>query len=141
VTRLLDLGIPSFLIQATLIGILAQRLVKKICPFCKEPFEIEAAELAALGLDLNQSGLVELWHGKGCIRCRGTGYLGRSGIYEVLPVTESIKKYITPESNIELMREMAQKEGMITLRENAVKKLMEGTTTYQEVLRVTWESL
>jgi general secretion pathway protein E len=141
ITRLLDLGIPAFMIQATLIGILSQRLVKKICTFCKEPFEIEAAELAALGLDLNKSGIVELQHGKGCIKCRGTGYLGRSGIYEVLPVTESIKKYITPECNVELLREMAQKEGMITMRENAVQKLLEGTTTYQEVLRVTWEQL
>jgi general secretion pathway protein E len=141
ITRLLDLGIPAFMIQATLIGILSQRLVKKICTFCKEPFEIEAAELAALGLDLNKSGIVELQHGKGCIKCRGTGYLGRSGIYEVLPVTESIKKFITPECNVELLREMAQKEGMITMRENAIQKLLEGTTTYQEVLRVTWEQV
>jgi general secretion pathway protein E len=139
VTRLQDLGTPSFLLQATLVGILAQRLVRKICPFCKEPFEMDPKELASLGLDLGRNGPVELHMGKGCMKCRGTGYLGRSGVYEVLPVTESIKKLITPESNVEAMLDMAKKEGMITLRENAVKKLLEGETSYQEVLRVTWQ--
>ncbi len=139
ITRLQDLGTPSFLLQATLVGILAQRLVRKICPFCKEPFEIDTKELASLGLDLGRNAPAELHMGKGCMKCRGTGYLGRSGVYEVLPVTESIKKMITPESNVEAMLDMAKKEGMITLRENAVKKLLEGETTYQEVLRVTWK--
>jgi general secretion pathway protein E len=139
VTRLQDLGTPSFLLQATLVGILAQRLVRKICSFCKEPFEMDPKELASLGLDLGGNGPVELHMGKGCMKCRGTGYLGRSGVYEVLPVTESIKKMITPESNVEAMLDMAKREGMITLRENAVKKLLAGETTYQEVLRVTWK--
>ncbi|KPK24349.1 MAG: type II secretion system protein E, partial [Nitrospira bacterium SG8_3] len=139
VTRLQDLGTPSFLLQATLVGVLAQRLVRKICPFCKEPIEMDPKELASLGLDLGRNGPVELHMGKGCMKCRGTGYLGRSGVYEVLPVTESIKKMITPESNVEAMFDMAKREGMITLRENAVKKLLAGETTYQEVLRVTWK--
>ena len=141
VTRLQDLGTPSFLLQATLVGILAQRLVRKICPFCKEPFEMDPKELASLGLDLGKNGPVELHMGKGCMKCRGTGYLGRSGVYEVLPVTESIKKMITPEANVEAMLDMAKREGMITLRENAVKKLLQGDTTYQEVLRVTWKPI
>jgi general secretion pathway protein E len=139
VTRLQDLGTPSFLLQATLVGVLAQRLVRKICPFCKEPIEMDPKELASLGLDLGRNGPVELHMGKGCMKCRGTGYLGRSGVYEVLPVTESIKKMITPDSNVEAMLDMAKREGMITLRENAVKKLLGGETTYQEVLRVTWK--
>ena len=139
VTRLQDLGTPSFLLQATLVGVLAQRLVRKICPFCKEPIEMDTKELASLGLDLGRNGPVELHMGKGCMKCRGTGYLGRSGVYEVLPVTESIKKLITPESNVEAMVDMAKREGMITLRENAIKKLLAGETTYQEVLRITWK--
>jgi len=138
-TRLLDLGIPHFLIQATLVGVLAQRLVKKICPHCIEPFEMEGAELASLGLDLGREGPVELHRGKGCIKCRGTGYLGRSAVYEILPVTGAIRKLLLPECDTSLLRETARKEGMITLRENAVKKLLGGETTYQEVLRVTWE--
>lgn len=141
VTRLQDLGTPSFLLQATLVGILAQRLVRKICPFCKDTFDMDPKELASLGLDLGKNEAIELNMGKGCMKCRGTGYLGRSGVYEVLPVTESIKKMITAESNVEAMREMAKKEGMITLRENAVKKLLQGETTYQEVLRVTWKPI
>jgi general secretion pathway protein E len=141
VTRMLDLGVPSFLIQATVAGVLAQRLVRKICPYCKETFDIDAADLASLGLELGKQGSLELHRGKGCMRCRGTGYLGRTGIYEVLPITESIRKTIIPECDSEAIRDMARKEGMITLRENAVQKLREGETTYQEVLRVTWEQM
>ena len=141
ITRLLDLGIPSFLIKATLAGILAQRLVKKICSNCKESFNIDASELATLGLEIDKSGTIELHRGKGCLKCRGTGYFGRIGIHEVLPITESIQNIIDPESDIRKIRESAQKEGMVTLRENAIKKLLDGTTTYQEVLRVTWEQI
>ncbi len=141
VTRLLDLGLPSFLVQATLIGVLAQRLVRNICPHCKETFDMDANELIALGLDMGANDSVTLSRGRGCLKCRGTGYWGRSGIFEVLPVTESIKGGITSEVHTESLRETARREGMITLRENAVKKLLEGKTTYQEVLRVTWEQI
>jgi general secretion pathway protein E len=141
VTRLLDLGVPSFLIQATVAGILAQRLVRKICPHCIESFEMDAAELTAMGVDIGKEGPVELHRGKGCLKCRGTGYRGRSGVFEVLPITESIRKLITAECDVEGIRDMARKEGMVTLRENSIKKLLEGKTTYQEVLRVTWEQL
>jgi general secretion pathway protein E len=141
ITRLLDLGVPFFLIKATLSGIVAQRLVKKICPDCKEPYEIEASELVSLGVDLEKACNVTLYRGKGCLKCRGTGYFGRSAIYEILPITESIRNYINPESDIGKIRETARQEGMVTLRENAVKKLLDGTTTYEEVLRVTWEQL
>jgi general secretion pathway protein E len=139
ITRLLDLGIPAFLIQSTLIGIIAQRLARKICPHCKEPFEVDSKDLNILGLKLNKKGPVKLYRGKGCLKCRGTGYLGRSGIFEVLPITESIKKMTTAETDLEALRAQARKEGMATLRENAVKKLFGGETTYEEVLRVTWE--
>lgn len=141
VTRLLDLGIPSFLIKATLSGILAQRLVKKICPYCKEPFKMTSDELASLGLDVQEEGPFKLNRGKGCIRCRGTGYLGRCGIHEVLPITERIQEIINPETDIAMIRKIAREEGMVTLRENAIKKLLDGTTTYEEVLRVTWEQM
>jgi general secretion pathway protein E len=139
ITRLLDLGIPSFLIKATLTGIVAQRLVKKICLECKEPYMMDASELSALGLETGRTGSVTLHRGKGCLKCRGTGYSGRSAIYEVFPVTESTQKHIDQESDIGRIREAAIQDGMVTLRENAVKKLLDGTTTYQEVLKVTWE--
>jgi len=141
ITRLLDLGIPPFLIQSTVIGVLSQRLVRKICVHCKESFEVESSELSARGLDFAKDGPITLYRGEGCNKCRGTGYLGRIGIYEVLPFTEPIKKITTAETNLQTLREQALKEGMVTLRENAVKKLIGGETTYQEVLRVTWENL
>jgi general secretion pathway protein E len=139
ISRLLDLGVPAFLIKATLVGVLAQRLVRQICPHCREEFEVDAADLATYGLDLGKSGMLKLARGRGCVKCRGTGYLGRSGVYEVLPVTDAVRRHITHECSTEAIFDMARKEGMITLRENAVKKLLEGKTTYQEVLRVTWE--
>ena len=139
VTRLLDLGVPSFLIQATLVGILGQRLVRKICPYCKDAFEMDAAELAELGLNIGNRGSVTLYRGKGCIKCRTTGYRGRTGIFEVLPYTESLKKLTTTDTDVEKMRSRAREEGMFTLRESAIKKMLEGTTTFEEVLKVTWE--
>lgn len=138
ITRLLDLGVPHFLIQATLVGILAQRLVRKICSYCKESFEMEASELKAVGLDVGKKGTIKLYRGRGCQRCRGTGYHGRSGIFEVVSYTEPIKKMTTSITDMEAIRAQAKKEGLIDLRENAVRKLLNGMTTYQEVLRVTW---
>jgi general secretion pathway protein E len=138
ITRLLDIGIPPFLVQSTLVGILSQRLIRKICPHCIEHFEMEAAELRAIGLDMAQNGRIKLCRGKGCQRCRGTGYYGRTGIFEVIPYTESLKKLTTGIADLEAITSQAKKEGMVTLRENAKVKLLEGKTTYQEVQRVTW---
>ena len=139
ITRLLDLGINAFLIQATVVGVVAQRLVRKICIHCKEAFEMDSEELKTMGLDVGLGGSVALHRGKGCLKCRGTGYLGRVGVFEVLPFTESMRKITSADTDIETLRTQARKEGMVTLRENAVKKLLEGSTTCQEVLRVTWE--
>ncbi len=137
ITRLLDLGVPAFLIQATLIGIVAQRLVRVICEYCRESFEMDAAELAALGIETGLEGGVGLHRGVGCNRCRQTGYRGRSGIYEVMPYTESLQKMTTARANFENLRKRAKEEGMVTLRQNAIMKMLEGVTSYNEVLRVT----
>jgi general secretion pathway protein E len=139
VTRLLDLGTPAFMIQATLVGILAQRLVRVICDFCKDSLEIDAEELLTMGIDVGRKGPLTLHQGEGCVRCRNTGYRGRAGIFEVLPFTESLKDLTTADTDIAAITKKARTEGMVTLRENAVKKLLQGITTYQEVLRVTWE--
>ncbi|MBU0544387.1 MAG: GspE/PulE family protein [Proteobacteria bacterium] len=141
ITRLLDLGVPPFLIQATLVGVLGQRLVRKICTQCSEQFEMESNELNAMGLEVKMNGIVNLHRGKGCINCRGTGYFGRTSIFEVLPYSETIKKMTTADTDLQSIRTKAREEGMVTLRENAVKKLLKGITTYQEVLRVTWEKI
>ncbi len=139
VTRLLDLGVHSFLIQASVVGLVAQRLVKKICSACMEEFTMDASELTALGIDVKEKGAVTLKRGKGCRQCRSTGYYGRSAVFEVLPYTEALKRLTTPEADLEAIRLQARKEGLVTLRDNAIQKLLEGETTYQEVLRVTWE--
>ncbi len=141
ITRLLDLGIPAFMIQATIVGVLAQRLVRVICDYCKESYEMDVAELNAMGLEVEAKGRVELQHGVGCIKCRNTGYRGRVGIFEVLPYTDSLKEMTTPNVDIAKLTKKAKEEGMLTLRNNAVRKMLEGKTTYHEVLRVTWEQV
>jgi general secretion pathway protein E len=138
INRLVDLGVPRFLIHSNLIGVLAQRLLRKICPYCTETFEMNSEELMAMGIETGKEGMIELTRGRGCVRCRGTGYLGRFGIFEVLPVTETIKDLIAEEGNADMIRQTACKEDMVTLRENAIKKMLNGDTTYQEVVRVTW---
>lgn len=140
IVRMMDLGIPSFLIQATLRGILSQRLVRKICNACKAPIKMDAAKLQALGLETGKSGILSLFHGKGCQKCRGTGYQGRTTIHEVLPYSDAIKAQTVPGADLAVLTETARSEGMASLRESAVEKLMEGITTYQEVLRVTSSS-
>ncbi len=139
IMRMLDLGVPHFLLQATLIGVLAQRLVRKVCNYCKESFDMETAQLRSMGLDIGRNGSVHLARGKGCEKCRGTGYMGRTCILELMPFTEAIRRFTQANADVDQLRSKAREEGMRTLRESAVDKLLKGITTYQEVLRVTWE--
>jgi general secretion pathway protein E len=139
VFRLLDLGIPPYLIHSALTGVVAQRLVRKICPHCAQTFEMDRRELADLGLVVPGEGPLKLRHGKGCVKCRNTGYRGRTGIYEILAYTRELKQLTTGNANLGDMRQAARKEGLRSLRENGIVKMLEGRTTYQEILRVTWE--
>ena len=137
IIRLMDLGVPAFLIQATLRGILSQRLVRKICTACKTPIDIDTQKLRALGLDTGKTGMVPLFYGKGCQQCRGTGYMGRTTIHEVLVYSEKIKALTVTETDLAALTDAARAQGMASLRESAIEKLLNGITTYQEVLRVT----
>ncbi|MDX9788263.1 MAG: GspE/PulE family protein [Desulfobacterales bacterium] len=139
ITRLIDLGIPAFLIQASLVGIVAQRLVKTICDGCKEVYPMATDELVTMGIHISGNKTVQLYRGKGCQKCRGTGYYGRIGVFEVLPFSEEIKKLTVASADSSAIQVRAKAEGMITLRENALRKMMAGVTTSREVLRVTWE--
>ena len=143
VTRLLDLGVPPFLVQSSLIGVIAQRLVRIICPHCVTDFTMDAEELKRMGIALNfndtENTMVHLKRGKGCVQCRNTGYKDRQGVFEVLPYSESLKKMTSDSINLSAFRKRACMEGMTTLRENAIDKMLKGETTYQEVLRVTWD--
>jgi general secretion pathway protein E len=99
--------------------------------------DINASKLLALGLETGKKGILSLFHGKGCQKCRGTGYQGRTTIHEVLPYTDAIKALTVPDSDLASLAETARSEGMASLRESAIQKLLAGITTYQEVLRVT----
>lgn len=137
--RLMDLGIPPYLIHSSLNGVVAQRLVRKICPYCVQDFQMDAEELASFGLRIKADGPVGLKHGKGCQKCRNTGYMGRTGIYEIMPYSESLKQLTTEKTALESMRKKAIQEGMVLLRHNGIQKMLKGITTYQEILRVTWD--
>lgn len=140
IIRLEDLGLEPFLIASTLLGVLAQRLVRRICPHCVETYTESAASLNKMGFPTQGRDQVTLKRGKGCPQCRNTGYLGRMGIFEIFPMSEQLKKLIStraPESEI---RQVAIREGMATLREDAWRKVVAGATTVEEALRVTAES-
>jgi len=134
VTRLIDLGVPSFLISSTVVGIVAQRLLRKICPECKHERKLTLEEIAYL---LPGRKEVTVWEGAGCGECRGTGYRGRSGIFELLDFTENVKSVISDKMDLSALYAAAKADGMTTLRQVAVSKMLEGITTYEEVLAIT----
>jgi general secretion pathway protein E len=137
IIRLRDLGLEPFLISSSLLGSLAQRLVRTICPDCSESFVMKGSELLQLGFPVADRETYELKRGKGCRKCRGTGYKGRCGIFEVFPLSEKMKTMISGESSADEMRRLAIREGMTTLREDAWEKVKAGITTYEEAMRVT----
>jgi len=141
IIRMLDIGVPYFLVQATLTGIVAQRLLRKICLKCIDSYVLPSQKLLDIGIDVGLEGDILLYRGLGCSQCRGTGYYGRTATFEVLPYTSEIRKLTTPHANLALIRDMAYKENLVSLRENSVKKLLDGITTVDEVLRVTWEQV
>ena len=134
IIRLLDLGIPPFMISATVLGIVAQRLVRKICPHCKKVRTISADERAYL--QLPESSYV-VWEGAGCKECRGTGYRGRSGLFEVMELNERLKSLVSESAGLAAIIEAARQGGVVTLREIAINKMLEGVTTYEEVIAMT----
>lgn len=137
IARLRDLGLEPFMIASTLLGCMAQRLVRTICPSCAEEYEMEGIELGRLGFPVTSKGKIPLKRGKGCRECRGTGYRGRCGIFEIFPLSSQIKKMIAEDASSQEMRQVAIREGMTTLREDAWDKVRRGITTYEEALRVT----
>jgi general secretion pathway protein E len=137
IARLRDLGLQPFMIATTLLGCMAQRLVKTICPSCAEDFQMQGEELLKMGFPVAESGSLVLKRGKGCRECRGTGYKGRCGIFEIFPMSSRVKKMVADDSHALEIRQVAIREGMTTLREDAWDKVRRGITTYEEALRVT----
>ena len=137
ITRLQDMGVEPYLIASVLEGVLAQRLVRRVCAACRAPDTPGAADLGALGIE--GAADVRLWRGRGCGECRGTGYRGRTGIYELFVLTEDARSLILRRAPGREIRRAALEAGMLTLRLDGWAKACEGVTTVEEILRVTQE--
>ncbi len=137
ITRLQDMGVEGYLVASVLEGVLAQRLVRRICPACRVPDSPSHADLDALGIEAPPG--TELFRGKGCDECRGTGYRGRSGIYELFTIDEDARSLILRHASTRDIRQHAIQRGMVTLRLDGYKRACEGVTTIEEILRVTQE--
>lgn len=134
--RLLDLGLPAYLIKATVLGIVAQRLVRTLCPHCKEETELDTLAWQDLVKPWKAPGPKTVYKAVGCLECRNTGYMGRQGIYEILPLSETIKEMLNEKTELSVLRKQGMKEGMRTLRLSGAQKIAAGLTTIEEVLRV-----
>jgi type IV pilus assembly protein PilB len=139
VTRLIDMGIEKFLVSSSVNLVLAQRLLRKICKKCKIPVEVHPEALREVGLDPDKLQGQTFYHGAGCAECNGSGYKGRTGIYEVMPMTPKIREMVLDGKNTFEIEGIAIKEGMLTLRMDACEKFKSGITTIEEVLRITGE--
>ena len=137
ITRLRDMGVPAFLITATVEGILAQRLVRRICTECRTEFEPSDDLLMELQLPLDTARKYKFYYGKGCSRCNNSGYKGRVGIYELLSVTDEIRDCVAAEQSADEIRDVGRNQGMTTLRESGLKLIFDGITTIDEVVRET----
>jgi len=137
ITRLVDMGVENYLLASCLIGVLAQRLVRIICRDCRIEYLEEAKKLKALELEVKDSGQVAVFRGAGCESCGHTGYESRKGIFELMEPDDVIRKMIVANETSNVIASYARSQGMKTLREDGVEKVLEGTTTVDEVLRVT----
>jgi type IV pilus assembly protein PilB len=137
VTRLVDMGVEPFLISSTLMGVLGQRLVRTICKSCRTPFEPTENQLALLNLSPHDLGDKVFYYGRGCTVCNDTGYKGRKGIFELLIVNDAIRALINERAPTVVVRQKAVELGMITLREDGLRAIFEGSTTIEEVVKYT----
>ena len=142
VTRLDEMGVEPFLTASSLVGVLAQRLVRVLCPRCKEAVDITYGELRNSMADFpipegkTLDDTVRIYQPKGCISCSNTGYKGRQGVFEFLQITPEMKNLILKRSGVQEIKELAMSQGMHTLRQEGIDKILEGTTSVEEVLRV-----
>ena len=137
ITRLRDMGLPTFLITATVEAVLAQRLVRKICNFCRTEFTPNPEVCMELGMTHEEASAKKFFYGKGCDKCNNTGYKGRMGIYELLVMTDDLRALIVSERSLDEFREACRKSGMRTLRETGLMSIHAGHTSIDEVIRET----
>jgi len=140
ITRLLELGVPPYLVKATLVGVVAQRLVRTLCPACKQPGELDHVLWDSLTRPFKAGTPKQVNEPVGCLNCRETGFKGRQGIYEVMPFTETLAQYAQNKDDLPELRKTAYKEGMRSLRLSGAQKVASGLTTVNEILRVAPEA-
>ncbi|MBZ0332952.1 type II secretion system protein E [Marinobacter sp. JH2] len=140
ITRLMELGIPPYLIRATVLGVMAQRLTRNLCPHCKQPGEADEQAWQTLTRPWKAPAPRQFFHPVGCLECRNTGYMGRSGVYEIMTLSDNLTGQINDRCELEALRRDAYKEGMKSLRLSGAQKVAAGQTTVEEILRVTPES-
>jgi len=136
-TRLLDIGVPPYLLHTTILAVMAQRLVRTLCPLCREAGTIDDSTWNMLIAPWQSEKPKQVYNAKGCLECRMTGYAGRIGIYEILVMTAGQRPLITAETDAALIREQASRDGMKPLRIAGALKVAAGVTTVDEVLKVT----
>ncbi|MDD3627334.1 MAG: ATPase, T2SS/T4P/T4SS family, partial [bacterium] len=139
VSRLTNMGVESFLIAASMVGAVSQRLIRKICPKCKTPIEVPPEEFVKLGLNPEKYKDVVIYEGKGCPYCASTGYFKRTAIYEVMRITKKIQNLMIEHATTTEIMRVARSQGMQTLREAAIQKWLDGVTTLEEIYRETVE--
>jgi type IV pilus assembly protein PilB len=137
VTRFVDMGVEPFLIASAVIGVLAQRLIRRVCPKCKTAFVPEDKDLELLGLKREDIGNNKFYYGKGCPHCNNSGYKGRKALTELLLMSPQIAELVLQNAPTVVIREKARELGMATMREDGVKAILNGETTMEEVLRYT----
>lgn len=137
ITRLVDMGVEPYLLSSTIVGVLAQRLLRRICPSCKEAYQPSEEELKSLGIDLKQMAKHNFYHGAGCSTCFGTGYKGRHGVYELMTINNALRRQIVASPDAVELRKIALASGMTSLLTHGSHLVMEGVTTVAEVLRVS----
>lgn len=136
IARLLEIGVPSYLITASVLGVMAQRLVRTLCPHCKKKIETDVAQWDSLIKPYTTNTPKSVYEAEGCLECRQTGYLGRKGIYEMLPLSDDLKKHITDDFDLIKFRRLSLKKGMQPLNLAGAQKVANGMTTISEVLKV-----
>ncbi|MBN1871314.1 MAG: type II secretion system ATPase GspE [Candidatus Omnitrophica bacterium] len=137
ITRLINMGAEPFLITSTLEAIMAQRLVRVICKYCREKYQPDPKTIAELGLSKEEARKITFYKGRGCYQCNKSGYKGRTGIFEFLRITEDLKPLVMQKAHMSVLRDAARKNGMKTLRESGIEKIRDGITTIEEVVRET----
>ncbi|MBP5182390.1 MAG: type II/IV secretion system protein, partial [Lentisphaeria bacterium] len=137
VTRLIDMGVEPFLIASSLVGVLSQRLIRRVCPQCKTAYEPTDDDLKLLELEREDIGDHKFYYGKGCSNCNGTGYRGRRAITELLTMNSQINELVLKSSPTVVIRDKARELGMMTMREDGIRAILQGLTTMEEVLRYT----